>query len=213
VANPVAIDATRLNAAGTAGSGLAPYFMAIALWVGALATSLVLPPFLAPGGRPRRWAGAIMGFTAGAAIGLTQAAVMVAALSLGGGIEVTRLAGPLVFAMLVAVTAAAVTQAFVALLGMRGWFLALLFVVLQLTAAGAWFPVETAPALFGALHPVMPMSYALDGLRTLITGGDAALVVAVAAHLVWLAGALAVTLVVAAWRSHQGATEVMPAAA
>ena len=129
---------------------------------------------------------------------------MVAALCWGVGIEVARIPELFAMAILVALTAAAVTQAFVALLGMRGWFLALAFVVLQLTAAGAWFPVETAPGPFGALHPLLPMTYALDAFRTLVAGSGTSLVPAVAVHALWIAGALAVTAGVAAWRARGG---------
>jgi hypothetical protein len=52
------------------------------------------------------------------------------------------------------------------------------------------------------------MTYAVDGFRTLIAGGDASLVPAVAVHLLWLGGALAGTLAVAAWRSRGGTPEV-----
>jgi putative membrane protein len=68
--------------------------------------------------------------------------------------------------------------------------------------------VEASPAFFGSLHPLLPMTYAVEGFRTLIAGGDAALAPAVAVHLLWLGGALAGTLAVAAWRTRGGTPEV-----
>ncbi len=213
VANPVDVESTRLNALGTTGAGLAPLFMAIALWVGALAAYLVLPPFVATARRQRRWSAALAGFLAGAAIGIAQAVLMVAVLALGSGIEIARLPELFAFAILVAVTAVAVAQVLVAMLGMRGWLLALVFVALQVAASGGWFPVEASPAFFGALHPLLPMTYAVEGFRVLIAGGEAALAPAVAVHLLWLGGALAGMLAVATWRTRGGPREVAPAAA
>jgi putative membrane protein len=187
--------------------------MAIALWVGALATYLVLPAFLEPARRHRRWAGAVAGLLMGTGIGALQAVLMVAVLSLGVGIEVARLPELFAFAILVAAAAAAVTQALVALLGMRGWFVALAFLVLQLSAAGAWFPVATAPSLFGTLHPLLPMTYALEGFRTLIGGGSGSLGLAVLIQVAWIAGALGITLGVAAWRTRDGQSASAPVAA
>ena len=44
--------------------------------------------------------------------------------------------------------------------------------MLQLTSAGGTYPVQTSPGFFAAIHPFLPMSYVVDGLRRLITGGD-----------------------------------------
>ena len=213
VASPVTVSGTRLNAVPTTGSGLAPYFLAIALWVGALATYLVLPALPGRDDRSRWWLGALAAFLAGAALGIVQALLAVVVLRYGVGIEVARLPELVVLAGLAAVAAVAVTQALVALFGTRGWFLALVLVVLQLTSAGAWFPIETAPAFFQALHPLLPMSHAIDAFRTLVAGGGASLVAATLATAAWATGALLVTFAAARLRTGRPAGEVLPAPA
>jgi len=40
-----------------------------------------------------------------------------------------------------------------------------------LTSAGGTYPIETAPTFFQVLHPWLPMSYVVTGLRHLISGG------------------------------------------
>ena len=197
----------------TTGSGLAPYFLAIALWVGALATYLVLPALPGRDDRSRWWLGALAAFLAGAALGIVQALLAVVVLRYGVGIEVARLPELVVLAGLAAVAAVAVTQALVALFGTRGWFLALVLVVLQLTSAGAWFPIETAPAFFQAIHPLLPMSHAIDAFRTLVAGGGASLVAATLATAAWATGALLVTFAAARLRTGRPAGEVLPAPA
>lgn len=37
--------------------------------------------------------------------------------------------------------------------------------MLQLTSAGGTYPVQTSPGFFGAIHPYLPMTYVVDGLR------------------------------------------------
>jgi putative membrane protein len=44
--------------------------------------------------------------------------------------------------------------------------------MLQLTSAGGTYPVQTSPGFFGAIHPYLPMTWVVDGLRRLISGGD-----------------------------------------
>ena len=43
---------------------------------------------------------------------------------------------------------------------------------LQLVVAGGTFPWQTLPEPLTSLHHLMPMSYAVDGLRQLMYGGD-----------------------------------------
>ena len=197
IADPVAVDSSRLNAVATSGSGLAPCFLALSLWVGALAIYLVVPAFLGRVDRRRRWLRALAGFAAGALIGTVQAILTVLVLRFAVGVEIARLPELVAWSALAAVVFAAIVQALVAFLDYRGWLVALLLLVLQLTAAGAVFPVETAPAFFQVLHPILPMTYAVEAFRALVAGGGPSLVPAVAVLAAWLIGALLVSLAVA----------------
>ena len=42
--------------------------------------------------------------------------------------------------------------------------------MLQITSASGTYPVQTTPAFFQVLHPLLPMTYAVQGLRDLVTG-------------------------------------------
>jgi putative membrane protein len=55
--------------------------------------------------------------------------------------------------------------------GAPGRLVALILLMLQLTSAGGTYPIETAPEFFRWLHPLLPMSYVVTGLRHLISGG------------------------------------------
>ncbi|WP_237090138.1 YhgE/Pip family protein [Nesterenkonia sp. PF2B19] len=68
----------------------------------------------------------------------------------------------------------ALVQGVVALLGNPGKMLMILLLVLQLVASGGTFPPQTLPEPLQALHPVLPMSYVVDGLRHVIYGADLA---------------------------------------
>ncbi|MFB6557258.1 hypothetical protein ACFCWX_46360, partial [Streptomyces sp. NPDC056405] len=63
------------------------------------------------------------------------------------------------------------------------------------------YPVQTSPGFFGAIHPYLPMSYIVEGLRRLITGGDLAPVwQGGAVLLAFTLGALALTSLAARGR-------------
>jgi putative membrane protein len=195
VADPVGVSVTSAGTAG--GEDLAPYFMALGLLIGALAAALILPAIGRPGwpaGRSRRLVVAIVGASAVAGV---QGSLVVIAMPLVAGTDAVSPAALGGVALLAALTFAALTQALVALLGRRGWFLALLLVALQLTSAGWPYPIDAAPWPLRLVHPLVPMTYAVDGLRAAATGvGSIGIPAVVLAG--WLLAATLVVLGVAA---------------
>jgi putative membrane protein len=75
---------------------------------------------------------------------------------------------------LASVTFAAIILALNVWLGSVGQFLGLVLMVMQLVTAGGTFPWQTLPGPLAALHNVLPMSYAVDGIRQLMYGGNPA---------------------------------------
>ena len=200
VADPVGVVTNRLYAVPAEVATLAPYFMALGAWVGGLAIFLILP---AVGGRGegRRHRG-LEAFAAATAIGIVQFTLMAAVLALMLGTSIAQPVGLVAFGVAATITFVAICQALVALLGARGWLLALGFVALQLVAAGGAWPVQTAPGPLQAIHPLLPMTHAVEGLRALLAGGGG-VGLSLLALLVWLAGALVVTAIAAHRRGGQ----------
>jgi putative membrane protein len=90
------------------------------------------------------------------------------------------------------------------LLGSVGQFLGLVLMVVQLVTAGGTFPWQTLPGPLAALHFVLPMSYATDGLRQLMYGGSTATAWTDAGVLaLWMLGALLVSLLATARMTRQ----------
>jgi hypothetical protein len=58
--------------------------------------------------------------------------------------------------------------------GAVGTFLGLVLMVVQLVSAGGAFPWQRLPNPLSALHHVLPMGYAVDGMRRLMYGGSIA---------------------------------------
>ena len=82
--------------------------------------------------------------------------------------------------------------------GAVGKFLGLVFMVVQLVSAGGTFPWQTLPGPLQAVHHVVPMSYAVDGLRRLLYGADLGPVTGSLGVLTaYLLGALALSTVAA----------------
>jgi putative membrane protein len=172
-ATPIEDAADRVNGVKNYGEALAPYFMALALWVGAMAIYLLLRPLSARAiasttGSIRT---ALAGYAPGLAIAAAQVALLVGVLELALGIEPASQLLLIGMSLATAAVFVAINQMFVALFGGAGRFAALVFVSLQLTSAGGTYPIETAPPFFTLLHDLLPMTYAVHGLRTALAGG------------------------------------------
>ncbi|MGC5362494.1 YhgE/Pip family protein [Streptomyces sp. DT24] len=198
MADPVRLASQSLHDAPNYGTGFAPYFIPLSLWVGSMVAYMLIQPLnrraLAAGASA--WRIAFAGWLPVAAIGLLQVAALMSVLHWGLGLRMTRAAGTIGFLALVTCCFAAIIQWLNARFGAAGRILVLALLMLQLTSAGGTYPVQTSPGFFGALHPYLPMSHVVDGLRRLITGGGLGPVwLACVVLTAFTAGALALTAV------------------
>ncbi|WP_326663226.1 YhgE/Pip domain-containing protein [Streptomyces sp. NBC_00385] len=198
MADPVQLASQSLHAAPNYGTGFAPYFIPLSLWVGAMVAYMLIQPLnrrALAAGAPA-WRIAFAGWLPVAAIGLLQVAALMSVLHWGLGLQMAHAAGTIGFLALVTCCFGAIVQWLNARFGAAGRILVLAVLMLQLTSAGGTYPVQTSPGFFNAIHPYLPMSYIVEGLRRLITGGGLGPVwQGCAVLLAFTAGALALTAV------------------
>ncbi|MFI6806097.1 YhgE/Pip family protein [Streptomyces luteogriseus] len=200
MADPVRLASHDMHKAPNYGTGFAPYFIPLSLWVGAMVAYMLIAPMnrraLAAGASA--WRIALAGWLPVVAIGVLQTVALMSVLHWAIGLQMAHAAGTVGFLFLVTACFAAIVQWLNARFGAAGRILVLALLMLQLTSAGGTYPVQTSPGFFNALHPFLPMSYVVEALRRLITGGGLepvwhACVVLTA----FTAGALALTAVAA----------------
>ncbi|MBW8481428.1 YhgE/Pip domain-containing protein [Actinomadura parmotrematis] len=192
-ANPVNVSTSNLHPAGNYGRGLAPFFIAIALWVFGIVAFLLLRPV----------SGRLLAGPAGAAtvafaawlpvlfMGLVAALVLFLALQFGLGLDPVTTAGTLGVMALGLATFSAIVHVLRLAFGAVGDSLALFLLILQLVSCGGLYPVQTLPMPFRAIHDVVPMTYFVEPMRAVISGGERSIVLR---DLTVLAGYLAVAL-------------------
>jgi putative membrane protein len=198
MADPVQLVSKDLHKAPNYGTGFAPYFIPLSLWVGAMVAYMLITPMnrraLAAGASA--WRIALAGWLPVVAIGVLQTVALMSVLHWAVGLQMARAAGTVGFLFLVTACFAAIVQWLNARFGAAGRILVLALLMLQLTSAGGTYPVQTSPGFFNALHPFLPMSYVVEALRRLITGGGLGPVWQACAVLAaFTAGALALTAV------------------
>ncbi|MEU0070336.1 YhgE/Pip domain-containing protein [Streptomyces sp. NPDC006332] len=173
MADPVQLVSRDLHKAPNYGTGFAPYFIPLSLWVGAMVAYMLITPMnrrALAAGAPA-WRIALAGWLPVVAIGVLQTVALMSVLHWAVGLEMVRAAGTVGFLFLVTACFAAIVQWLNARFGAAGRILVLALLMLQLTSAGGTYPVQTSPGFFNALHPFLPMSYVVEALRRLITGG------------------------------------------
>lgn len=167
MADPVKLASKDLHKAPNYGTGFAPYFIPLSLWVGAMVAYMLIQPLnrraLAVGASA--WRIALAGWLPVAALGVLQTVALMSVLHWAIGLEMVRAAGTVGFLCLVTACFAALVQWLNARFGAAGRILVLALLMLQLTSAGGTYPVQTSPGFFNAIHPFLPMSYVVEALH------------------------------------------------
>lgn len=172
--SPVSIKEDNANPAKTYGRGLAPFFFSIALWVFGLVAFLVLrtlnPRALA--GRVGALAVALGGWFPALLLGVLGTLVLYVVADVGLGLDPIRVAGTIGLCVLAVAVFSALAHLMRLAFGASGGLAILVLLMVQLTSSGGLYPLETTPRFFQVLHPCLPMSYLVDGLRVTISGGN-----------------------------------------
>ncbi|RKW70043.1 YhgE/Pip domain-containing protein [Galactobacter caseinivorans] len=171
---PVSMDDASVNKMANYGTGLSPYFISLALWIGGIALFMLMAPL------PRKLLDrhlpapitALRAYLPSAIMAVVQASIVSAIVLFGLQLDVANPLGLWGLAVFASLTFVAVNQGLVSLLGAPGRFLSLILVVLQIASAGGTYPWQTMPEIFKAVRPYLPMTYTVEAFRSLVAGGD-----------------------------------------
>lgn len=174
ISDPVSIDTSQVAAAGTYGAGLAPFFIALAAWIGIYALFLIVKPVsnraITALHSPIKIA--VAGWLTPAIIGALQMAGLFFVVAVALGFNFSNPLGSYGIMALSSMVFTAIILALNVWLGSVGQFIGLVMMVLQLVTAGGTFPWQTLPAPLAWLHHIFPMSYTVDAIRQLMYGGE-----------------------------------------
>lgn len=196
MSEPVRLEQEYYTSVANYGSGFAPYFIALGLWVGSLVMTFLFKPLnnrlIMSGASPV--VTAFDGLVPWLLVGLVQSLLLGATIQFACGIQVDH---PLAYYALIALSSAvfcAMVQAITTVFGFPGKFVAVVLLMLQLTTAAGTFPIETEFKVFQDLSPYLPMTYVVRALRQAMRGVDLSLVApSVWALVAFALGAFAVT--------------------
>lgn len=178
LAAPVNVEREAVYPVATFGSGMAPLYAVLALWVGALLTSVLVRPYVAGSTPIAEAEDATVSRTEAyfGRLGLYQLIGFVQSTLTGLGLIVFVEIQP-VHPFLLMLSSWIISMVFITIVytlvlsfGSVGKAIAVIILVVQVAGAGGAYPLPLLPGWFQALHPILPATYAVDAMRSAIAG-------------------------------------------
>lgn len=171
-AQPVKLVESSVNPVPNYGSGFAPYFLSLGLFVGALLLTIILPLVQSPDPLANGWSRFVSKTLLFLSVGVVQALLADFVVLQILGLEVQSVSYFILFSIATSMTYMLIIQSLVTTLGNPGRFIAIVLLILQLVSSGGTFPVELTPSFMQAIGPWLPMTYTVLGFKAVISTGD-----------------------------------------
>lgn len=170
IAAPTTLKHAEYSKVPNYGHALAPYVLSLALFMGCIVFNYIYPiRKVSMNGKSATawWASKVtVGLVAAIGMGLIESGAMLLL-----GLQVDHLGEYFAISLMAAISFMFLVMFLSMLLDNIGRFIAVILLVLQLAGSGGTFPMQTTGPFFNAIHPYLPMSHSILGLRQAITSG------------------------------------------
>ena len=162
--SPVTLKENELYSVPDYGSEVAPFYMALSMWVGAIITCVMLRTGQSTGTKytpSEMYFGKLLIFMVMAVLETTV--TLIGAFILG-----IKMANPLIFilsAYFIALTFMLICYSLISALGHIGKGLAVIWLVFQISGTGGIYPIQLMGPILQACYPYMPMTHGINLLR------------------------------------------------
>ena len=192
---PVALEEHEYSHVENYGTGFAPYFISIGLWVGALMATFVLRVMdrraILNGMNPLK--SALISLTPFVLMGVVQAIILMGVVQGALKLQIDNVGAFYALGIIASIVFMAIMQMIMVVFRMPGRIVAIVLLMLQITSSAGTFPVQMTPAFFRAVHPYLPMTYSIMGLRQAMAGKNSGEIVSGIGMLV-LFGVIAIAI-------------------
>ncbi|WP_410771742.1 YhgE/Pip family protein [Fontibacillus sp. BL9] len=171
-AEPIEISEQKMSEVPNYGTGFAPYFLSLGLFVGALISTLVVPLRGTSVEGATGWNRFVSRALSFGGMSLVQSLLATMLTLYGLGLEVQSVPMFYLFSFITSLCYMFIIQALVTWLENPGRFLAILILIFQLTTSAGTFPLELIPNWMKAFNPILPMTYSVSGYKAVVSTGD-----------------------------------------
>jgi putative membrane protein len=171
-ASPVELAGSKVNEYERYRDSTAPFILSLALFVGTIIMSFFVD-FKKPIGAPiSASAWFISKFMSLSVLAIAQGLLVTVFTLVFLKLNVESGFLFVIFGILVSLSFMMIVWFLVALAGNVGRFVAFALLVLQLSTTGANLPIEMLPEYLRALSPYLPLTYSIEGFKSIISLGD-----------------------------------------
>ncbi len=162
--SPVKLDRHEVFPVPDYGSNVAPFYLVLSMWVGALITCVMIEPKSSAGTKYspfEMYTGKLLIYVI---LSILQACVTL----IGAHILGVYVDNPPLFvasAILVSVVFMVLIYSIISAIGTVGKGIAVILLVLQISGSGGVYPIEIMHNFFQTLYPYLPMTYAIKLIR------------------------------------------------
>jgi len=175
LAEPVRVDRVEVFPVVSFGAGMAPLYIVLALWVGALLMTVAIRVDVSRDALPdepelsstQKYLGRYGIF---AVTGLAQSTLVILGLILFVRIEPAHPFLLLLAGWVTSLVFTLIIYTFVVAFGNAGKALAVLLLVIQISGSGGAYPLQLLPAWFQNVSPFLPATHAISAMRSAIAG-------------------------------------------
>jgi len=169
--SPTTADEESISNVNNNGTSMAPYIISVALYLGAMAFCLFYPLYDKkdkPKNGIKYWLGkSFILFM----VSTLQSIIAITALMVINQLSPINVAATFFIAWITSLCFMSFTSLLKVTLDEAGSFIALIFLILQLSGSGGVYPMELSNSFFQAIHPYLPMTYTIEALKQTLSIG------------------------------------------
>ncbi len=162
--SPIKLDRHEVFPVPDYGSAVSPFYIVLSMWVGALITCVLIEPKSSAGTEYsafEMYAGKLLIYII---LSILQACVTLIGANLLG-VYVDNYPLFILSSILVSVVFMILIYSIISAIGTVGKGIVVILLVFQISGTGGIYPIQIMPDFFQALHPFLPMTYAITLVR------------------------------------------------
>lgn len=171
VSNPVKLSDQSINDVKKYGEGLAPYFISLSLWLGAMFINLVLTLIDKLKLADNKFYNSFLGkYSVGVVLVTIQSIVLAISLNAGLGLDAIKTPYLYLNNIFTSIVFFSVMYGLSAAFGVMSTPISFVLLILQLSSCAGTFPIETAPTFYRVVSTFIPMTYTVNIVRMILSG-------------------------------------------
>ncbi|GAB6991056.1 YhgE/Pip domain-containing protein [Paenibacillus pini] len=169
---PVQVVEKQINPVSNYGTAMTPYFLTLGLFVGGLIAANIIHYSRTAKEGVSGWNHFVNKLMLILSISVLQALIVDAVILYGFDIHVFSIPKFIFLSLIAAFTYSTCIFMLIAVFGSLGRLAAIFLLVMQLASSGGTFPLQMSSPFIQFISKILPMTYAVDGFRSVISTND-----------------------------------------